>query len=132
MSFGAYWQQFGVTVAQGVPRVMSIASSLSVGDQAGLPELEGGVANLVTSCFVLNVACAGINPCKSRHQRPPCSAVGCCRRDRVPPLKTAIWGRDADGNPTLSDQRISNITTRGRMAWQVSSGRFISAVPKSP
>lgn len=52
MSFGAYWQQFGVTVAQGVPRVMSIASSLSVGDQAGLPELEGVVANLVTSCFV--------------------------------------------------------------------------------
>ena len=30
--------------------------------------------------------------------------------------------RDADGNPTLRDQRIAAIPLGGRIAWQVSSG----------
>lgn len=39
--------EFGVTVAQGVPRIMAFARSLSVGDQVGLPEIaKEVVANL--------------------------------------------------------------------------------------
>jgi hypothetical protein len=40
----------------------------------------------------------------------------------IPPPKTAVLSPDADGNPTLRDQRIAEIRTGGRMAWQVSSG----------
>jgi len=40
----------------------------------------------------------------------------------IPPPKTAVLSPDADGNPTLRDERIAEIRTGGRMAWQVSSG----------
>jgi hypothetical protein len=40
----------------------------------------------------------------------------------IPPPKNATSSPDADGNPTLRDQRIAAITAGGRMAWQVSSG----------
>ncbi|SEO31903.1 Transposase DDE domain-containing protein [Pseudorhodobacter antarcticus] len=40
----------------------------------------------------------------------------------IPPPKTAVLSSDADGNPTLRDQRIAAIHLGGRMAWQVSSG----------
>jgi hypothetical protein len=40
----------------------------------------------------------------------------------IPPPKTAVLSPDGDGNPTLRDQRIAEIRTGGRMAWQGSSG----------
>ena len=40
----------------------------------------------------------------------------------IPPPKTAVLSAEAVSNPTLRDQRITAITTGGRMAWQVSSG----------
>ncbi len=40
----------------------------------------------------------------------------------IPPPKTAVLSPDADGNPTLRDQRIAKIRAGGRMAWQASTG----------
>ena len=40
----------------------------------------------------------------------------------TPPPKTAVLSPDADGNPTIRDQRIAEIRTGGRMAWQASTG----------
>jgi hypothetical protein len=40
----------------------------------------------------------------------------------IPPPKNATSSPDADGNPTLRDQRIAEIRTGGRMAWQASTG----------
>jgi len=40
----------------------------------------------------------------------------------IPPPKNATSSPDADGNPMLRDQRIAQIRTGGRVAWQVSSG----------
>ena len=40
----------------------------------------------------------------------------------IPPPKTAVLSADAAVNPTPRDQRIAEIRTGGRMAWQVSSG----------
>ena len=40
----------------------------------------------------------------------------------IPPPKNAILSPDANDNPTLRDQRITVITTGGRMAWQASTG----------
>jgi hypothetical protein len=40
----------------------------------------------------------------------------------IPPPKNAVSSPDAVDTPTLRDQRIAAIRTRGRMAWQVSSG----------
>ena len=40
----------------------------------------------------------------------------------IPPPKTAVLSPDANGDPTLRDQRIAAIATGGRMAWQVISG----------
>jgi len=40
----------------------------------------------------------------------------------IPPPKTAVLSPDADDNPTLRDQRIAEIRTGGRMAWQASTG----------
>lgn len=45
----------------------------------------------------------------------------------IPPPKTAALSPDANGNPTLRDQRIAAIATGGRMAWQV-----ISAAAEKP
>ena len=40
----------------------------------------------------------------------------------IPPPQNAVLSPDADGSPTLHDQRIAAIRTGGRMAWQVGSG----------
>jgi len=40
----------------------------------------------------------------------------------IPPPNTAVLSPDADGNPMLRDQRIAEIRTGGRMAWQASTG----------
>ena len=40
----------------------------------------------------------------------------------IPPQKTAVLSPNADGNPTLRDQRIAKIRAGGRMAWQASTG----------
>jgi hypothetical protein len=87
-----------------------------VGDPTALPELLDQIDGDVTR-FIADGAYDG----------DPTSALlaerfGTVVEIIIPPPKTSVLSPDADENPTLRDQRITAIATRGRMAWQVSSG----------
>jgi hypothetical protein len=87
-----------------------------VGDPTALPDLLDQINADVTR-FIADGAYDG----------DPTSALlaerfGTAVEIIIPPPKTAILSPYADDNPTLRDQRITVITTRGRMAWQGSSG----------
>ena len=96
--------------------VCSDLTKNDVGDPTALPDLLDQIDADVTR-FIADGAYDG----------DPTSALltdrfGLGGDSIIPPPKTAVLSPDADGNPTLRDQRIAAITAGGHMAWQVSSG----------